>query len=153
MSIKENLPKLLVLGVVGLGVAAIAWKQLAPTGMPMHAGGGSGGAALVVQAPETLSPAAQAGEALFDDNCAACHGERGAGSDSGPPLIHDIYNPGHHADMSFVLAAAQGVRAHHWRFGDMPPQPQVSRAEVEKIVAYVREVQQANGIVTRPHRM
>jgi hypothetical protein len=38
------------------------------------------------------------------------------------------------------------VRAHHWRFGNMPPVDGVNRAEVEKIVAYVRALQRANGI-------
>ncbi len=39
-----------------------------------------------------------------------------------------------------------GVSAHHWRFGDMPPQPQVATAEVEEITAYVRWVQRQRGI-------
>ena len=103
--------------------------------------------------PDELSPVAMEGKAVFDDNCAACHGENASGTDQGPPLVHDIYNPGHHADMAFVLAARQGVRAHHWRFGNMPPQPGVTETEVEKVVQYVRELQQANGITYRPHNM
>jgi hypothetical protein len=39
-----------------------------------------------------------------------------------------------------------GVRAHHWRFGDMPPDPAVTPVEVAQITRYVRELQQANGI-------
>ena len=35
----------------------------------------------------------------------------------------------------------------------MPPQPQVNEAQVEAIVKYVRELQQANGITYRPHQM
>lgn len=96
---------------------------------------------------------ARAGEAAFDENCASCHGLNASGTDKGPPLVHDIYNPGHHGDAAFALAAMRGVRAHHWRFGDMPPQPQVSRDEIEKIVAYVRELQAANGIRYREHKM
>jgi mono/diheme cytochrome c family protein len=106
-----------------------------------------------VARPEQLSAVAQNGKILFTANCAQCHGPNGGGTDQGPPLVHDIYNPGHHADYAFVLAARTGVRAHHWRFGNMPPQPQVSELEVKAIVRYVRELQQANGIGFQPHRM
>jgi hypothetical protein len=57
-----------------------------------------------------------------------------------------IYRPGHHADVAFQLAARRGVRAHHWRFGDMPPQPTVPADALPAITRYVRELQQANGI-------
>lgn len=106
-----------------------------------------------VTIPERLSGLAQSGKVLFEANCAECHGQVGGGTDQGPPLVHDIYNPGHHADISFLLAARNGVRAHHWPFGNMPPQPQVNEAQVEAIVKYVRELQKANGITYRPHQM
>lgn len=106
-----------------------------------------------VAVPPALSAEAQDGKILFGANCASCHGERGGGTQSGPPLVHDIYNPGHHSDEAFVLAARLGVRAHHWPFGNMPRQPQVSEAEVRAIAQYVRELQQANGIGYRPHTM
>ncbi|MEO8855652.1 MAG: hypothetical protein ABI343_01560 [Burkholderiaceae bacterium] len=51
-----------------------------------------------------------------------------------------IYNPGHLPDASFARAVAQGVRKHHWRFGDMPAQPQIDRAQLDAIVQYVRAV-------------
>jgi hypothetical protein len=38
------------------------------------------------------------------------------------------------------------VEPHHWDFGPMPPQPDVSRADVEAIVAYVRAEQKEAGI-------
>jgi hypothetical protein len=63
-----------------------------------------------------------------------------AGTDKGPPLVHNIYNPGHHAAGAFFLAAKTGVRSHHWPYGDMPPQPQMSEAQV-------------GGIGYQPHRM
>jgi len=100
-----------------------------------------------------LSPQAAAGRRAFDAHCAECHGRYGLGTDKGPPLLHAIYNPGHHADESFRSAVKQGVRQHHWRFGDMPPQPQVGDEQLAQIVRYVRELQQANGIRFAPHRM
>ena len=93
-----------------------------------------------------LSPTARAGEELFDANCSVCHGGNAAGTSQGPPLIHRIYHPGHHSDVSIRSAVSQGVQQHHWFFGDMPPAAGVSSDDVEKIICYVREVQRANGI-------
>jgi len=100
-----------------------------------------------------LSSQARRGEVVFNANCAACHGKNAAGTDQGPPLIHNIYNPGHHADMAFYRAANLGTRQHHWRFGDMPAQKQVSKDDVTLIIKYIREVQRANGIVYQKHVM
>ncbi|MCY4064462.1 MAG: cytochrome c [Chloroflexi bacterium] len=101
--------------------------------------------------PAALSEAAVKGEAVFNANCAECHGPNAAGTNLGPPLIHDIYNPGHHSDQAFYLAAANGVRAHHWPYGDMPAQSQVSREEVGLVIRYIRELQEANGIVAKSY--
>jgi len=60
--------------------------------------------------------------------------------------VHKIYEPGHHGDISFQRAAEFGVKAHHWRFGDMPPVPGISADQVSLLVRYVRELQRANGI-------
>ena len=57
-----------------------------------------------------------------------------------------MYQPAHHGDVAFELAVRRGVRAHHSRFGDMPPQPAVTADEVVQITRYVRELQRANGI-------
>ena len=138
--------KIAVIGVVAIGgaVAAARWfspKSAAPT-VP-----------LAVLGPAELSPKAQAGKIAFEANCAQCHGANAAGTDKGPSLVHVIYNPGHHPDQLFFLAAKIGVRRHHWNFGDMPPQPQVSEQQLAEIVAYVRATQEANGIFYRPHRM
>lgn len=99
-----------------------------------------------VTVPE-LTASEQEGAALFVQNCATCHGENAAGKDGvGPPLVHIIYEPGHHGDGSFYVAARMGVRAHHWSFGNMPAQAQITDDEVAKIVAYIRALQRANGI-------
>jgi mono/diheme cytochrome c family protein len=101
-------------------------------------------AATILQAsiPERLA----GGEAAFNANCSSCHGERGLGTAQGPPLVHIIYEPSHHGDIAFLLAVERGVRAHHWSFGDMPPQPTVSREQVDEITAYVRHLQRLVGI-------
>lgn len=94
----------------------------------------------------SLSQAAAEGEENFGKYCAACHGEKANGSENGPPLIHKIYEPSHHGDASFELAAKNGVRAHHWKFGNMPPVEGISDDEIAAIIVFVREVQRANGI-------
>jgi mono/diheme cytochrome c family protein len=133
----------LVITVLVVGLGVIVWKFVRA---PDQA------SAVAVTVPE-LSTLANAGRQAFDANCAACHGQNGAGSGKGPPLVHDIYNPGHHSDDAFFLAAKQGVRQHHWRFGNMAPLPQVSDGKLRAIVRYIRELQVANGITYRPHRM
>ncbi len=100
---------------------------------------------VAVKLPE-LSPEAQAGGQAFVKNCAQCHGMIGGGTDNAPPLIHRLYEPKHHGDFAFLRAVQHGVLAHHFRFGDMPPQAHVTDAEVGAIVKFVREVQRANGI-------
>ncbi|MZR15185.1 c-type cytochrome [Maritimibacter sp. DP07] len=100
-----------------------------------------------VTVPETLSPQAKIGETAFTAICADCHGENAAGKMGyGPPLVHKIYEPSHHGDMAFQLAVQRGVVSHHWRFGNMPPQDGLTQGDVKSIVAYVRELQRANGI-------
>ena len=93
-----------------------------------------------------LTAQGQAGQAVFESNCMACHGKNAGGSGNGPPLIHKIYEPGHHADFSFVMAVKRGVRSHHWRFGNMPPISGITDAQIAQVTNYVRELQRANGI-------
>ena len=135
-----NLGRYAVITALGAGLAIVAWRIAAPP---------SDALIVAVNVPR-LSALASIGEAVFEANCAECHGTNAAGTDNGPPLVHNIYNSRHHADASFHFAVRAGARQHHWRFGDMPPQEQVTDDEVPAIIAYVRELQQANGIPYRP---
>jgi len=94
----------------------------------------------------TVPAELQAGETKFNANCAACHGQQGVGTKQGPPLVHKIYEPNHHGDAAFQRAAANGVKAHHWEFGNMPKIDAVTPADVDQIVAYVRWLQKQAGI-------
>ena len=134
---------MLTLAMILVASAGFAWSQRIRDLPPASRG---------VKMP-ALSPLAVSGQRAYDANCAQCHGAYGLGTDKGPPFLNPIYNPGHHPDASFARAVAQGVRQHHWRFGDMPAQPQVDQAQLEAIVQYVRAVQQANGIVYSEHKM
>jgi|TARA_R110000787_G_scaffold31181_7_gene82973 cytochrome c len=102
---------------------------------------------VAVNLPETFGEKERLGKTTYEAVCSACHGPNGQGrKDIAPPLIHKIYEPGHHGDMAFVLAAKNGVRAHHWDFGNMPAVEGVTQADVLNVVAYIRRLQQENGI-------
>lgn len=143
MKISSNLPKIIVL-IVLVGAAAIYFLDLIdPRKESIRAD---------VVIPE-LTAFAKDGKAAFDKSCASCHGANAAGTEKGPPFVNNIYNPGHHSDTAFYLAAKNGVPQHHWPFGNMSAQPQVSDADLQAIIQYVRELQLANGIVPQPHKM
>ncbi len=88
----------------------------------------------------------QEGKKHFEALCARCHGRTGGGTDAGPPFVHKIYEPSHHADITFMRAAAEGVRAHHWDFGDMPKVTEATPDDVATIIPYVRWLQRRAGI-------
>jgi mono/diheme cytochrome c family protein len=127
------------------GLWALGGALLFVTGLWWFGSNRSGVSPIAVTVPE-LSRPALAGQKAFLENCAACHGEFAGGTDQGPPLVHKIYEPGHHADAAFVLAAKRGVTQHHWSFGNMPSQPQVGERALQQIIEFVRELQVANGI-------
>ncbi len=124
---------------LGAGVLALAGAVLSAVAAL------SGEHEVDVVVPSLAGPALE-GQAVFAQHCAECHGAAAGGTEKGPPLVHPIYNPGHHGDMAFVLAAQQGVRAHHWGFGDMPAVPDVTEKDLFLIIRYVRTLQEANGI-------
>ena len=140
---KLSIPSLIVIAVIVAGVAIVGWRLFSTPASE---------ATVEVTVPQ-LSVTAQQGNSVFDANCASCHGVHASGTDQGPPLVHKIYEPGHHADFAFVRAVRNGVRAHHWPYGDMAPVEGLSDEKVSQIIVYVRELQKANGIKYRPHRM
>jgi len=130
-----------IAAVAAMALAIAAWWLTRETGPA-----GDGGPMAEVSVPE-LTREARNGKTIFDANCERCHGENASGREGlGPPLVHKIYEPGHHADFAFLRAVMQGVRAHHWSFGDMAPVEGVTDRQVGQIIAYVRELQRANGI-------
>jgi len=95
-----------------------------------------------IQVPEEFYQ----GEERFNSLCLRCHGVHARGTSNGPPLVHKIYEPSHHGDFAFQRAAAQGVRAHHWEFGNMPKIADASPDDVKLIIQYVRWLQREVGI-------
>ena len=130
----QRIPRAFVLSVLISGFTALS-LLMACSGSSDSSGGGS--------APPS---AYQQGEAAFNRTCSICHGAKAEGTQAGPPLVHRLYIPGHHPDISFRNAVKNGVISHHWNFGHMPPQQGVPDEEIENIICYVRELQIAGGI-------
>ena len=132
--------------VVG-AASYMLWTTFEPTVSAGTTSGSDDTALVKVILPDSFSDEAKVGQVGFNSKCAACHGVNAAGKDGvAPPLVHKIYEPSHHGDESFQRAAALGVRAHHWPFGNMPAVEGVTRGDVKMITAYIRELQRANGI-------
>ncbi len=137
--------------VAGLG--AFGYQMVQSTGgghsmeEPDLSGIEEGAAIAAVTVPANLSANAQMGERIFNAKCAECHGTNAAGQKGvAPPLVHKIYEPSHHSDMAFIMAARNGVRAHHWSFGNMPAIEGVTDGDVKMVTLYIRELQRENGI-------
>jgi cytochrome c2 len=138
----------LLAGLVWLALPSAPSDQMTADKMSTKVSHLEDGAAIVsVTVPGNMSEAAISGKKVFEENCVSCHGDDASGRNGlAPPLIHKIYEPSHHGDRAFYSAAANGVRGHHWRFGDMPAIEGVTQDDVRKVIAYIRELQRANGI-------
>jgi cytochrome c2 len=123
-----NLRQILALLLIGICMNAIGQQREVPKPSPM------------------LMPNAAQGERLYVKNCAACHGADLKGSDKGPPFLHPVYEPSHHGDASFQMAVKYGVRAHHWKFGDMKAVEGLSPDHVAHITEFIRKSQRQVGI-------
>ncbi|SEK65490.1 Cytochrome c [Roseovarius nanhaiticus] len=150
-----NTKRLSLLALLAIGAAATYWgvmpqaPQTAGRSMAPSDSNDIGQGALIadVTVPAKLTADAQIGKRAYEAKCAECHVTNAAGQNGiAPPLVHKIYEPSHHSDMAFVMAAKNGVRAHHWQFGNMAPVGGVTDAEVKLITRYVRELQRENGV-------
>ena len=138
--------RLLVYTVIAVISTLLTMVACGGESAPQRATTESRGAEQLPVTESALSGTARAGEELFNANCSVCHGVGATGTSQGPPLIDRIYHPSHHPDFSIRNAVAQGVRQHHWGFGNMAPVDGLTRRHVARIVAYIRELQRANGI-------
>ena len=140
----------LAIGVFGWQVLNTDPAQLASSGgmVPQDTTSIEDGAPLAeVKVPAEFSPNANVGKAIFEAKCSVCHGQNAAGQNGiAPPLVYQIYEPGHHGEGAFVSAALNGVTAHHWNFGNMPKIEGVTAGDIKLVTAYIRELQRENGI-------
>lgn len=128
-------------GLVGFMVIAVAFFGGGSAGTGPDSGTGI---------PAQDADLVAAGDPLYQASCAVCHGSDLRGTDIGPSHLSVVYQPGHHGDLAFVLAANNGVQQHHWPFGDMLPVPGLSDSDLEAIVAFVRENQRIFGFEPYP---
>jgi mono/diheme cytochrome c family protein len=76
-----------------------------------------------------------AGEAIFAESCAVCHGE-GMEGGTGPALVDAELG---HPDSDFIVFVTDGKGSEMPAFGDT-----LSSEEIASVVDYVRSVQAAN---------
>lgn len=107
---------------------------------------GSGETGIEPQDPDLVA----AGAELYAANCAECHGDDLRGTEKGPSHLSEVYVPSHHADGAFLLAVLRGSPQHHWNFGSMPPVEGLTDADVDAIVAFVRDTQRTEGFEPYP---
>lgn len=85
------------------------------------------------------------GAAIYQARCASCHGDDLRGTDKGPSQLSIVYEPSHHGDDSYRSAIRKGAPQHHWSFGDMPAVEDITDAQIELVITYVRDEQQRLG--------
>ena len=85
------------------------------------------------------------GVALYQSNCASCHGADLRGTDTGPSHLSIVYEPNHHGDDAFRFAILNGAQQHHWNFGDMAAIPGMDDDQIDAIIGYVRSEQERQG--------
>ena len=85
------------------------------------------------------------GAEVYASSCAACHGADLRGTGQGPSHLSIVYEPGHHPGEAFRAAILRGSPQHHWDFGDMLPVTGLDEAEIDAVIAYIRDVQQREG--------
>jgi mono/diheme cytochrome c family protein len=90
------------------------------------------------------------GQKVYGAACAMCHGADLRGTSRGPSQLSKVYEPSHHADGAYRAAVSNGVRAHHWNFGNMPAIPGVKGDDLDAVIAYIRSEQQKQGFEPYP---
>ena len=101
-----------------------------------------------IEIPIELSNLAILGKQAFDVECASLHGDNAVGNNGiTPQLKHKTHEPKHEGNESFYRVVAMAVRAHQWKFSNMPSIEEITWAHVKAIIAYVRELQRHNGIM------
>lgn len=94
-----------------------------------------------------LSASAQHGRAIINSQCIECHGVDGTGgSRKGPPLLHPMYREAIFPDHHYKRVLIEGRPQNNWKFGPMPAQPQLSDADMNGIIAFIREVHDETGV-------
>jgi mono/diheme cytochrome c family protein len=85
------------------------------------------------------------GVVAFADTCAGCHGRLASGTNRGPDLVAVPYGSSTSSDAKFRRAVRDGMPARQG-YGAMPPAPGMSTRKLDRLIAFVRELQRNKGI-------
>lgn len=91
--------------------------------------------------PGPVPPELAEGAESFAAFCSGCHGDKGAGFEGGPPLLHPRYLPEVFPDASIRRAILAGSPARHWTFEAMPPIRALPLDHIPAVIGYLRWVQ------------
>ena len=90
------------------------------------------------------------GAPLYDGDCASCHGGDLRGTDFGPSLLSEIYEPNQLPDDSIRDAIRNGAAQDNWEFGPMPAITRLDDDEITAMITYIRDVQEREGFEPYP---
>jgi len=124
--------------------------RLLAVALALVVGASCSDAADVASEPAADPAVVEEGAAVYGASCAECHGENLPGSDEGPSLLSEVYEPNHHADVAIALAVQRGSPAHHWGFGPMQPVEGLDEADIDAVIAFIRETQATEGFEPYP---
>jgi mono/diheme cytochrome c family protein len=123
-------------------------RRLPLAGTALVLGLGLGAAACGDDAPDAAGPVD--GAEVYEARCASCHGGDLGGSPLGPSLRSELYGPDRFEDDRIRASISQGAEQVNWEFGPMPMVSGLSAAEVDAVIALIREVQAAEGLEPFP---
>lgn len=106
-----------------------------------------GAAACAYDGPATTG---DLGADAYARTCASCHGTDLRGTAVGPSLLSEAYEPSRVPDEAFRVAIRRGAPQRLFEFGPMPMVGGLSAAELEAVIAHVREQQETLGFEPGP---
>ena len=98
------------------------------------------------QPPLTQEQLVAKGRSIFNSTCATCHSVSLQGGSMAPSMLQAAFAPAQLPDSAISQAIQNGVNDNRFGKGPMPAQPSVHPKDIPAVIAYIRWVQQANGI-------
>lgn len=95
-------------------------------------------------ATTTATPDVAAGEQVYADRCAACHGRDFQGSAQAPSHLEPYFAPDNTSDEDYRNAVRNGAETAEFDYNSMPAL-NLSDQEITDVIAYIRSVQVERG--------
>lgn len=90
------------------------------------------------------------GQAIYEANCAVCHGAALEGNDRGPSLLDPVYASDQMSDERIRSAVRNGIEQTRWEFGPMLALGGLGDAQIDEVIGFIRASQNAGTSVTTP---